>query len=164
MNEYYSVQMDPDFLEHHGVFGMSWGKRNGPPYPLDAQGKSDLKEQREKKSLSTKVGEKRLDKRQENYKKVTSKAQYSLSERKRDSATNLHLKSEATSKARNDANMVQKIGKETIKQRTVVGLSATTTAGIIALAGAAAETAAFPVIGIPATIGTAAYIWNLTTK
>lgn len=27
--------LDQDFLEHHGVKGQSWGKRNGPPYPID---------------------------------------------------------------------------------------------------------------------------------
>lgn len=33
-------------LYHHGVHGMKWGKRNGPPYPLDAEGKAELREQR----------------------------------------------------------------------------------------------------------------------
>ena len=23
-------------LKHHGILGQKWGKRNGPPYPLDA--------------------------------------------------------------------------------------------------------------------------------
>lgn len=24
-----------DYLSHHGIEGQQWGKRNGPPYPLD---------------------------------------------------------------------------------------------------------------------------------
>lgn len=27
---------DPNYMAHHGILGMHWGKRNGPPYPLDA--------------------------------------------------------------------------------------------------------------------------------
>ena len=28
--------MHNDFLMHHGIKGMHWGERNGPPYPLNA--------------------------------------------------------------------------------------------------------------------------------
>ena len=31
------------YLVHHGVEGQQWGKRNGPPYPLNSDGKKSLK-------------------------------------------------------------------------------------------------------------------------
>ena len=46
--------MDTNEIYHHGVLGMSWGKRNGPPYPLDAQGKAALKAQRRKGGIFSK--------------------------------------------------------------------------------------------------------------
>lgn len=35
-----------NYLAHHGVLGMSWGKKNGPPYPLNASGKAALRKQK----------------------------------------------------------------------------------------------------------------------
>lgn len=37
-----------EYLEHHGIKGQKWGVRNGPPYPLDANKRS----QSEKKAAS----------------------------------------------------------------------------------------------------------------
>lgn len=25
-----------NYLAHHGILGMKWGRKNGPPYPLGA--------------------------------------------------------------------------------------------------------------------------------
>ena len=32
--ELYKPELDENVLAHHGILGMHWGKRNGPPYPL----------------------------------------------------------------------------------------------------------------------------------
>ena len=31
-----------DVLSHHGIKNQKWGKRNGPPYPLDKEGKKSF--------------------------------------------------------------------------------------------------------------------------
>lgn len=55
---------DTNEIYHHGVSGMKWGKRNGPPYPLDAQGKADLREQKKAAKAENKELEKQVKKSQ----------------------------------------------------------------------------------------------------
>ena len=33
----FSFNLDQNYLSHHGIKGQKWGKRNGPPYPLDSK-------------------------------------------------------------------------------------------------------------------------------
>lgn len=46
-NDYeWGFENPADFLSHHGIMGMHWGQRNGPPYPLSRTGKWSSGERR----------------------------------------------------------------------------------------------------------------------
>lgn len=50
-------------LYHHGITGQKWGKRNGPPYPLDKKTSNKVKHEGQKKKYL---------KEREDYKKIAS--------------------------------------------------------------------------------------------
>ena len=52
LDEYYANVSVGKELCHHGVKGQAWGVTNGPPYPLNGEGKKDFKEN--KKILNSK--------------------------------------------------------------------------------------------------------------
>lgn len=64
--EYFVNDEDDDILEHHGVEGMSWGDRNGPPYPLGGVDKKIARAEYKRK----KEKERRLKKLQRAAKKA----------------------------------------------------------------------------------------------
>lgn len=36
MSQNYVLSYTDEYLAHHGILGQKWGKKNGPPYPLDS--------------------------------------------------------------------------------------------------------------------------------
>lgn len=50
-------------LYHHGILNQKWGRRNGPPYPLDREDHSKAEKKTLTKSLSGKRHEEMYDRK-----------------------------------------------------------------------------------------------------
>lgn len=112
-----SEDLDDSYLAHHGIKGMSWGKKNGPPYPLSEKkhnqviSKSKTLEEernkhkpytpREKKILRDRVLYNPFDKLYWNEKKIQKRQKQYIKERNKnaefDDKTKLYKKRKETS-------------------------------------------------------------------
>ena len=87
------MNYDTNELYHHGVTGMKWGKRNGPPYPLNAEGKASLAKQKKASNaagLSDESGiilkRKKKKKQLDDIPDYSKMSETEVSERKREAA------------------------------------------------------------------------------
>lgn len=62
-----------DELYHHGILGQKWGKRNGPPYPLDAKSHSKSEQKAGWRNSLDKDSSDAYNKRQKEHKGLTDK-------------------------------------------------------------------------------------------
>lgn len=61
---YTSCEPPKRFLTHHGIKGQQWGVRNGPPYPINPQDRSNSeKKAHGQKTSSTNADKRRFDKK-----------------------------------------------------------------------------------------------------
>lgn len=67
--DYDKPDLTEDFLEHHGILGMHWGRKNGPPYPLGSD-KSTGKRLKTKGGTSKRKAKKTYKRRVKSLKKA----------------------------------------------------------------------------------------------
>ena len=90
-----------NYLEHHGILNQKWGRRNGPPYPLDKEDHSAAEKKTLSKSFSGKRHEEMYDR------KTNSNAQLSEKEKNKISKKYQKLASKSQKEVVNTSNYVK---------------------------------------------------------
>lgn len=103
--------LDDLYIAHHGILGMSWGKKNGPPYPLGAGDHSKAEKSAAEKA-GVKVGKSSGKGSIENVepkKNIIEKAvdAYKDNKKKKQRAENLQKAREAAAKKREEAKSAE---------------------------------------------------------
>lgn len=100
----------PDYVEHHGIIGMKWGDRNGPPYPLSNSEHSAVVKSADKKS--TRSGRKLTWRQRRKAKKNLKKARAAAAQKRLDDKEKERLVREGSASEvyarRNDLTIEQK--------------------------------------------------------
>jgi hypothetical protein len=91
-----------NYLEHHGILGMRWGRKMGPPYPLDASDHSAAeKKEGYKKSLGGGRNEGMYDRKEKKQQKANYKDISKIHKKTKDSSRPLY-RDEKTSRTIED--------------------------------------------------------------
>lgn len=160
----------PNELYHHGVDGMKWGKRNGPPYPLDGDGKAALKEQKkeEKRQKNMARGEERLENRKDYVNKkydidrqATKLGMHNIKKTGELQKQVKDIKSIADEIKANPARL-EAFGKRTHQQRVATISASSVAAGAAIVAGLAIEGTLVGTLPAAAIAGVGAAIYRQT--
>lgn len=119
-----------NYLAHHGILGMHWGRRNGPPYPLDASDHSSSEKKAGwRKSLGSGRNESLYDRKINRLRRAAAASNRDADDLKKHG---YHKESEAVRKVaeKNNAkaDRVQKLrdennGKMSKRQKIVAGVA-----------------------------------------
>lgn len=180
MNTYYIV--NDDELYHHGILGQKWGVRRFQNkdgtlteagrkhygvsrYGDSPEGQAVYEEYKNSNNFSYKVGARRLNRRVDDRldKNSLAKDAASISPSKQINLVTRVNEANSIESVLKNKNVVENVGKNTIKSRTIASIGA----GLISTGSAMASAAigsSIPLVAIPAsTIALGAY-WYETTK
>lgn len=110
-------------LSHHGILGQKWGKRNGPPYPIDKDIKKNDKREKKKRYKELAKTNKELKRKIKERKYLTDEELDKMIIRlqKEKNLKDLYLSNNASAKAANDgkkaaSEALRDVGKSTFKK------------------------------------------------